>query len=44
MGFDWKKYVKIDKKFFRSFDVDYLWGDNSKAKRKLGNEIRYQGI
>jgi len=33
---DWKKYVKIDKKFFRPLDVDYLCGDYSKAKRELG--------
>ena len=32
---DWKKYVKSDKRFFRPFDVDYLKGDNSKARREL---------
>ena len=37
-GLDWKKYVKIDKKFFRPLDVNYLRGDNSKAKKKLGWE------
>ena len=36
VGLDWKKYVKIDKRFFRPLDVDYLRGDPKKAKRKLG--------
>ncbi len=35
VGLDWKKYVKIDKKFFRPLDVNYLCGDNTKAKEKL---------
>jgi len=38
VGLDWKKYVKIDKKFFRPIDVQYLCGDYSKARRKLGWE------
>ena len=33
---DWKKYVKVDKKFFRPAEVDLLVGDSSKAKRILG--------
>lgn len=36
VGLDWKKHVKINKKFFRPLDVDYLKGDNRKAKRELG--------
>ncbi|VAW16312.1 GDP-mannose 4,6-dehydratase, partial [hydrothermal vent metagenome] len=28
---DWKKYVEIDKKYFRPTEVDYLLGDCSKA-------------
>lgn len=35
-GLDYKDYVKIDKKFFRPIDVNYLLGDPSKAKSKLG--------
>jgi GDPmannose 4,6-dehydratase len=35
VGLDWKKYVKTDKKFFRPLDVDYLCGNNSKAKIEL---------
>lgn len=35
---DYKKYVKIDPKFFRPSEVDLLIGDYSKAKNKLGWE------
>ncbi len=35
-GLDWKKYVKIDQRFFRPFDINYLRGNPMKAKRKLG--------
>jgi GDPmannose 4,6-dehydratase len=35
VGLDWNKYVKINKKFFRPLDVNYLCGDNSKAKKEL---------
>lgn len=35
-GLDWKKYVKIDKRYFRPLEVNILQGDFSKAKRKLG--------
>ena len=38
VGLTWKKYVKINKRFFRPFEVDYLCGNNKKAKRKLGWE------
>src|SRR3990167_6712515 len=36
VGLDWKKYVRIDKRYFRPTEVDYLLGDNSKARKKLG--------
>jgi len=36
VGLQWKKYVKVDKKFFRPAEVDQLVGDPSKAKRVLG--------
>jgi len=32
---DWKKYVKIDKRYFRPTEVDCLKGDCSKAKKLL---------
>ena len=38
VGLDWKKHVVIDKKLFRPLDVEYLRGDNKKAKRQLGWE------
>ena len=33
---DWEKYVKIDKRFTRPLDVNYLRGDYSKVRDKLG--------
>ncbi len=35
-GLDYKKYVRIDKKYFRPLEVNLLKGDPSKAKRVLG--------
>jgi len=35
-GLDWKKYVKIDPKYYRPAEVDLLVGDASKAKKILG--------
>lgn len=35
VGLNWRKYVKIDKRFFRPLDVPLLIGDYSKAERKL---------
>ncbi len=32
---DWKKYVAIDKRYFRPTEVDCLIGDSSKARKKL---------
>ena len=36
VGLDWQEYVKSDKKFLRPLDVNFLQGDYSKAKKKLG--------
>jgi GDPmannose 4,6-dehydratase len=36
LGLDWEKYVKIDPRYLRPTEVDYLQGDPSKAMRKLG--------
>jgi len=41
VGLDWEKYVVIDPKFFRPREVEYLRGDCSKAKEKLGWEPKY---
>jgi len=36
LGLDWQKYVKIDPRYYRPTEVDYLQGDPSKAKKELG--------
>lgn len=36
VGLDYEKYIVIDPKFFRPREVEYLRGDCSKAKKKLG--------
>jgi len=36
VGLDWQDYVKVDKRFFRPLDVNFLQGDYSKAKKRLG--------
>jgi len=38
VGLDWQKYVRVDKRFLRPLDVNFLQGDYSKAKKKLGWE------
>jgi GDPmannose 4,6-dehydratase len=35
VGLNWKKYVKIDPRYFRPTEVDALMGDASKAKKIL---------
>lgn len=35
-GLDWEDHVKVDKRFFRPIDVNYLRGDYSKAEKQLG--------
>lgn len=35
-GLDWQKYVEIDPRYFRPAEVDFLLGDPTKAKEKLG--------
>ena len=35
-GLDWRDYVEIDPRYFRPTEVDYLLGDASKAREKLG--------
>ncbi len=36
VGLDWEKYVEIDPKFIRPAEVDFLCGDATKAREKLG--------
>jgi GDPmannose 4,6-dehydratase len=38
VGLDWQDYTRVDKRFLRPSDVNYLQGDYTKAKRKLGWE------
>jgi GDPmannose 4,6-dehydratase len=35
VGLDWKTYVKIDPRYFRPTEVDYLLSDPSRSKEKL---------
>lgn len=35
VGFNWKRYVEIDPRYFRPTEVDCLRGDSSKARKKL---------
>ncbi len=35
-GLDWSKHVETDPRYFRPTEVDFLWGDPSKARAKLG--------
>ena len=36
VGLDWESYVSVDERFLRPLDVNYLKGDYSKARQKLG--------
>lgn len=38
VNLDWGKYVKVDERFLRPLDVNFLQGDYSKARQKLGWE------
>jgi len=46
VGLNWKKHVKIDKRFMRPIDVNLLQGDYSKARKKLGwkPEVRFKKL
>lgn len=35
-GLDWTKHVETDPRYFRPTEVDYLLGDSSKARERLG--------
>jgi len=35
LDLDWKKYVEINKRYFRPTEVEYLKADSSKARKKL---------
>jgi GDPmannose 4,6-dehydratase len=40
VGLDWNDYVKIDQRYFRPTEVDYLLGDSTKARKALNWEPR----
>jgi GDPmannose 4,6-dehydratase len=40
VGLDWQAYVEVDPRYFRPTEVDFLYADASKARRKLGWEPR----
>jgi GDPmannose 4,6-dehydratase len=40
INMDWKEYVKIDPRYFRPTEVDYLLADSSKARTSLDWEPR----
>jgi GDPmannose 4,6-dehydratase len=40
LNMDWHEYVKIDLRYFRPNEVDFLQGDAGKASRVLGWEPR----
>ncbi len=41
LDLDWKEYVKQDKKFYRSEELEFLKGDCSKAKKELSWKHKY---
>ena len=36
VGLNWERYVEVDSKFIRPAEVDFLCGDATKARQKLG--------
>ena len=38
LDMDWKRYVKIDPRYYRPAEVDLLIGDSTKARLELGWE------
>ncbi len=40
VGLDYRDFVEVDPRYFRTTEVDYLLGDPSKAQRQLGWKVR----
>jgi GDPmannose 4,6-dehydratase len=40
VGLDWEQHVDVDPRYFRPAEVDFLLGDATKAREKLGWEPR----
>jgi GDPmannose 4,6-dehydratase len=45
-GLDWTKYVETDPRYFRPTEVDYLMGDPTKVREKLGwkPRVTFEGL
>src|SRR5258708_1882155 len=41
LGLDYKKYIEIDPRYFRASEVDFLCGDSTKLRNKLGWKPKY---
>ncbi len=46
VGLDWKRHVRVDRRFFRPADVDVLLSSPAKARRRLGwrPEVDFPGL
>jgi GDPmannose 4,6-dehydratase len=46
LGVDWEQHVEIDSRYYRPTEVDYLLGDASKARAKLGwkPEVSFESL
>ena len=46
VGLNWEDYIDVSEKYFRPNEVDYLLGDATKAKEKLGwqPEVDFKGL
>jgi len=46
VGLNWKRYVRIDPRYFRPTEVDVLLGDSSKAAKNLGwkPKVKFQDL
>jgi GDPmannose 4,6-dehydratase len=45
-GLDWRKHVKLDSRYLRPSEVDFLQGNASKARKKLGwaPKVKFQEL
>ena len=46
VNLDWEKYVAIDERYYRPAEVDFLLGDPTKAREKLGwkPKVDFKGL
>lgn len=45
-GLDWRKFVKVDKKYYRPAEVNQLMGDSRKARKVMGwkPRVNFKGL